>query len=106
MVIDTIGYNGKSLVEPVEGDHATSDAFHLVERWRRVAANNIELSATYYDRKEWGDKPWTGLNMEFVRQNGMQLSESYCSREENKAFRTRGYPAFYSPSEVNPIWKP
>jgi hypothetical protein len=63
-----------------------SDAFHLVERWQRVSRDKIELDATYYDPKAWGDKAWGGLKMEFVIQPGMQIEESYCSPEDNAKF--------------------
>jgi hypothetical protein len=86
LVVDTIGYNGKELIEPVGVGHLMSDAFHLVERWQRVSRDKIELDATYYDPKAWGDKAWGGLKMEFVIQPGMQTEESYCSPEDNAKF--------------------
>jgi hypothetical protein len=64
-----------------------SDAFHLVERWRRVSHDKIELDATYYDPKAWGDKPWGGLRMEFVIQPSMRIEESYCSVQDNARFQ-------------------
>jgi hypothetical protein len=78
LVVDTIGFNGKDMVEPVGVNHLMSDAFHLVEHWRRLSANNIELDVTYYDLKAWGDKSWGGLKKEFILQPNMQLMESYC----------------------------
>jgi hypothetical protein len=86
LVVDTIGYNGKDEIEPVGVRHLMSDSFHLVERWRRVTSEEIELNATYHDPKIWGDKPWGGLHMEFFLQHDMQLEESFCSMEENKKF--------------------
>ena len=41
--------------------HRKSDAFHLVERYRRVDHDHLEISMTYYDPKAWGDKPWPGF---------------------------------------------
>jgi len=78
LVVDTIGFNGKDFVEPVGVDHLMSDAFHLVERWRRLSANNLELDVTYYDPKAWGDKSWGGLKKEFILQPNTQLMEGYC----------------------------
>lgn len=86
LVVDTIGFNGRNLIEPVAVDHTMSDAFHLVERWRRPSRDRIELEATYFDPKVWGDQPWRGLTKTFVRQTGGQLMESYCSPEDNAAF--------------------
>jgi hypothetical protein len=89
LVVDTIGYNGKDMIEPVGVGHLMSDAFHLVERWQRVSREKIKLDATYYDPKAWGDKPWGGLKMEFVIQPNMHIEESYCSPEENVKFEER-----------------
>jgi len=88
-IVDTIGYNGKDMIEPVGVGHLMSDAFRLVERWQRVSRGKIELDATYYDQKAWGDKPWGGLKLEFVIQPGMQIEESYCSPEQNAKFEER-----------------
>ena len=89
LVVDTIGYNGKDMIEPVGVGHLMSDAFHLVERWQRVSRHKIELDATYYDPKAWGDKPWTGLKMEFLLQPSMQIEESYCSIQDNARFEEK-----------------
>jgi hypothetical protein len=86
LVVDTVGFNGKSLVEPVGVDHVMSDAFHLVERWRRLGDNRIELDLAYHDPKAWGARPWGGLTKVFLLQPGMQLMESYCSPDDNAAF--------------------
>ncbi|MGD0965303.1 MAG: hypothetical protein ABSA57_15550 [Candidatus Acidiferrales bacterium] len=89
LIVDTIGYNGKDIIEPVGVGHLMSDAFHLVEQWHRLSGEKIELDATYYDQKVWGDKPWGGLKMEFMIQPNMQIEESYCSPEDNAEFEER-----------------
>jgi hypothetical protein len=89
LVVDTFGYNGKDMIEPVGVGHLMSDAFHLVERWQRVSRDKIELDATYYDPKAWGDKPWGGLKMEFLLQPNMQIEESYCSPQDNARFEEK-----------------
>jgi hypothetical protein len=86
LVIDTIGFNGKSMVEPVGVDHLMSDAFHLVERWRRVSQREIEADVVYYDPKVWGDQSWGGLKKRFVFQPNMRLEENYCISEDNAKF--------------------
>ncbi len=86
LVVDTIGYNGMDMIEPVGVGHLMSDAFHLVERWQRTSYDKITLEATYYDPKAWGDKPWGGLRMEFLLQPNMQIEESYCSAAQNAKF--------------------
>jgi hypothetical protein len=86
LVVDTKGYSGGNLIEPVGVLHRMSDAFHLVEKWQRVSPNQLDLDITYYDEKVWGDKPWGGLHKEFILQPHMELMESPCSPEEDKKF--------------------
>ena len=86
LVVDTISFNGKNMIEPVGVNHLMSDSFHLVERWRRIDKKNMELDLTYYDPKVWGDQPWGGLKKEFILQPGMQLMEEYCNKEDNDKF--------------------
>ena len=99
LIVDTIGYNGKDMIEPVGVGHLMSDAFHLVERWQRVSRGKIELDATYYDQKAWGDKPWGGLKLEFVIQPSMQIEESYCSPQQNAKFEERFMKPAAKPSQ-------
>lgn len=89
LVVDTIGYNGRNPIEPVGVDHRMSPAFHLVERWQRVSANQIELDATYYDAMAWGSQPWVGLKKKFMLQPKMELLQTPCSPESNKKFDDR-----------------
>jgi hypothetical protein len=86
LVVDTIGFNGKSLIEPVGIGHRMSDSFHLVERWQRTAPGKLQVDITYYDPKVWGDKPWGGLKHEFLLQPGMQIMETYCTAEDIARF--------------------
>jgi hypothetical protein len=86
LVVDTVGFNGRNAVEPVGVDHRMSDAFRLVERWRRPSSGRLELELTYFDPKAWGSRPWGGLKKMFLLQPGMQLMEDYCSVEDNAAF--------------------
>ena len=97
LVIDTIGFNGKTEIEPVGVDHVMSDAFHLVERWTRVSPGKMEVDITYYDPKVWGDKPWGGLRKEFVLQPKMQLMEAYCTQADLEQYNERMGNAFATP---------
>ena len=54
LVVDTIGFNGKNLIEPVGVNHVMSNSFHLIEHWSRIGNDTIELKAIYYDSKAWG----------------------------------------------------
>ena len=89
LLIDTIGFNGENLIEPVGVDHRMSPTFHLVERWQRVSANELELNATYYDEMAWGSEPWGGLKKKFVLQPKMELIQTPCSTEANRKFDER-----------------
>ena len=89
LVIDTRGFNGQNLIEPVGVDHRMSPAFHLVERWQRVGANELELDVTYYDEMAWGSKSWGGLKKKFVLQPKLELLHAPCSPEANKKFDER-----------------
>ena len=77
LVIDSIGFNGKQWLD-ING-HPTSDAFHLVERYRLTDATHMELEMTYYDPKAWGDKAWTGWTKSFrLDSKGDSLEENIC----------------------------
>jgi len=92
-VVDTIGLT-QNIIEPVGVKHRMSPVFHLVERWERVSANELDLDATYYDEMAWGSRPWSGLKKKFVLQSKMELHQGTCSPEENKKFDER----FLNPS--------
>jgi hypothetical protein len=89
LVVDTTGYNGQNLIEPVGVDHRMSPAFHLRERWQRVSANELELDVTYYDEMAWGSQSWGRLRKKFILQPKMELLQTPCSPEYNKKFDDR-----------------
>jgi len=99
LVVDTVGFNGKSLIEPVGINHVVSDAFHLVERWRRTGIGTMSLDVTYYDPKVWGDKAWGGLRHEFLLQRNTELMETYCTAEDNARFDEFLKPLFLPPQK-------
>jgi len=94
LVVDTIGYDGQNLIEPVGVNHRMSPAFHLVERWQRVSTNELELDLTYYDEMAWGSEPWGGLKKKLILQPKMKLHQTPCSPEDNRKFDDR----FVNPS--------
>jgi len=89
LVVDTIGYDGRNLIEPVGVNHRMSPAFHMVERWERVSANELKLDVTYYDEMAWGSEPWGGLKKSFILQPRMEFHQTPCSPEDNKKFDDR-----------------
>jgi hypothetical protein len=86
LVIDTIGFNGKTMIEPVGVTHLMSDTFRLTERWRRVSAERVEVELTYADPKVWGNRTWGGLKKSFLLQPHSKLEEAYCSTRDTAAF--------------------
>jgi hypothetical protein len=77
-VVDTIGFNGRLWISENVG-HYSSDAFHLVERYRLTDATHLSLEMTYYDPKAWGDKAWPGWKKEFkLDSKGDSLQENIC----------------------------
>ena len=89
LVVDTIGFNGRGAIEPVGVNHRMSPAFHLIERWQRVSATELQLDLTYYDKIAWGRKSWDGLKKTFILQPKMELYQTPCSPEDNRKFAER-----------------
>ncbi|MGD0907381.1 MAG: hypothetical protein ABSA96_07355 [Candidatus Acidiferrales bacterium] len=81
LVVDTIGFNGKSMISGVVG-HSKSDAFHLVERFTRADHDHLQVDMTYMDPKAWGDKPWTGFHRRYHLVPNEDFIEFICSHGE------------------------
>ena len=89
LVVDTIGFNGRDLISNNLGQRM-SDAFHLVERYRRVDHDHLELDMTYYDPKAWGDKSWPGFKKYFKLQPENQRLEEYiCNQADEGTYDNR-----------------
>ena len=63
LVIDTIGFNGKTWIDTAE--HLSSDALHVVERIRLIDADHLEYEVTFDDPKIYA-KPFKNTRV-FVR---------------------------------------
>lgn len=85
LVVDTVGFNGKEFLDQ-NVDHRMSDAFHLVERFRRISYDVLQIDMTLYDPKAWGDVPWTGWVRNYQFKPSEQLQEFICTTEENSRF--------------------
>jgi hypothetical protein len=88
LVVDTIGYNGKTMVTQNVG-HSKSDAFHLVERFRFLDRDHFVIDMTYYDPKAWGDKAWTGFHRYYHRVKNEDFLEFICSPREYMQYEQR-----------------
>ena len=85
LVVETIGFNGRELIEPV-GSHLMTPAFHLIETWQRPQRDEMTVDLRYYDKNLWGNAAWGGLTKTFRLQAGKQLLENRCTVEDNAAF--------------------
>ena len=80
LVIDTIGFNGKTWLDTAE--HVSSDALHVVERIRFIDVDHLEYEITFNDPKIYA-KPFKNTRV-FVRMRpGDELMEWWCM-ENNK----------------------
>jgi hypothetical protein len=80
-VVDTIGFNDKTWIDQV--GHPHSDALHLVERFRRLDHDTLELRVTFDDPKAY-TKPFTGKRV--FKLSSAPLEETVCSLSEMQSF--------------------
>jgi hypothetical protein len=88
LVVDTIGYNGKTMVSQNVG-HRKSDAFRLVERFQRLDHDHLVIDMTYYDPKAWGDAPWPGFHKYYSLVPKGDFQEFICSPREYQEYDSR-----------------
>jgi hypothetical protein len=88
LVVDTIGYNGKTMLSQNVG-HRKSDAFHLVERFQRIDHDHLVIDMTYYDPKAWGDKAWPGFHKYYTLVPKEDFQEFICSPREYQEYNRR-----------------
>ena len=79
LVVDSIGFNGKTWLDYV--GHPTTDALHVVEKFRRPDYATLEYEATIDDAKAY-TKPWT-TSFKIPFRQGQDLMEYVCN-ENNK----------------------
>ena len=78
LVIDTVGLNGKTWVDP--RGLPTTERLHYVERFRRTDMGHLELELTIDDPGAY-KKPWTMKKVTTLAPKGEELMEYVC--EEN-----------------------
>ena len=71
LVVDTVGINESTWLD--RAGHVHSDALHVVERFRRIDRDNLEIEVTLNDPKAY-TKPWGGKKV-FKRGAGWELME-------------------------------
>jgi hypothetical protein len=82
-VVDTIGFNDK-LWDDSYGN-PRSDATHLIERYRRVNHDTLELQITIDDPKAY-TKPWISPPKLHKLEPGWEIAEWFCVLDEDKAY--------------------
>jgi|ERR1700674_2844317 hypothetical protein len=83
LVVDTIGFNDKSWIDGWGNPH--SDEMHVVERYRRVDHNTLELRMTIDDPKAFTN-PLVGNPKIFSLHPKYELIESLCVPEDESSF--------------------
>jgi hypothetical protein len=71
LVVDTIGLNDKTWIDSIGYPH--SEALHIVERYRRVKHDELDLTFTFDDPKAY-TKPWTATVV-FALKPDWEISE-------------------------------
>jgi len=74
-VVDTIGIDDRTWIDRM--GHPHSDALHLVERFRRVADNTLELELTVDDPKAY-TAPWTARKVFQLRPPSARAGGGAC----------------------------
>jgi len=85
LVVDMVGFNGEFFLADADdkprptssGGWFTSDALHVVERWRLVDADSIEYQATVEDPKVLSG-PWTTMKLISKRSRVTKIGEGMC----------------------------
>lgn len=75
LVVDSKGFNGKLWLD--QSGHPSTDALHVIERFRRVNFGRLEIQVTIDDPKAY-TKPWTTTTSAALRPN-TELIEFICN---------------------------
>lgn len=81
LIIDTIGFNDKTWLDHVGRPH--SDELHLVQRFRRVDHDHLQLDITFDDPKAY-TRPWAGRKI--FKLAHREFIDYSCSYSENLKF--------------------
>ena len=92
LVVDVISFNGEGWLASAQdrptnastGVWLTSDAMHVVERWRRIDADTLEYQARVDDPKTL-TMPWETPTVILKRQAVDRIEEALCRPEDGPA---------------------
>ena len=82
LVIDTIGFNDKTWLD--QAGHPHSDALHVIERFRRLSHDKLELNVTIDDPKAY-TKTFSATKM--YKLSDGPVGETLCAYSEMKQFQ-------------------
>lgn len=82
LVIDTVGLTDRTWLDDHGNRH--SDALHVIERWRRISANELWYEATVDDPKFYTE-PWTTGWVTQLAPSDWEIMEYACT-DNNKDF--------------------
>jgi hypothetical protein len=95
LVVDSVGFNDKTWLDQM--GHPHTEKLHLIERYKRVDANTLELDMTVDDPGAY-TKPWNAHRNFTVSKTGFMRYQQICSvRENQQFFDTLGKPAIQTP---------
>jgi hypothetical protein len=91
LVIDTVGFNDKTWLDQM--GHPHTEQLHLIERYKRVNQNQLELDMTIDDPGAY-TKPWPSHRNFALSTSGFLRYQQICSvRENQQFFDNTGKPA-------------
>ena len=95
LVVDTVGFNDKTWLDQM--GHPHTEQLHLIERYKRVNQNQLELDMTIDDPGAY-TKPWNAHRNFALSVTGFLRYQQICSvRENQKFFDDLGKPAVTTP---------
>ena len=95
LVIDTVGFNDKTWLDQM--GHPHTEQLHLIERYKRVNQNQLELDMTIDDPGAY-TKPWNSHRNFALSTTGFLRYQQICSvRENQQFFDNTGKPAVGAP---------
>jgi hypothetical protein len=92
LVIDTVGFNDKTWLDHVGRPH--SDELHLIERFRRIDHDHLQLDITIDDPVAY-TKTWYGRKI--LTRTDRDFVDHDCSMSENEHFRKRMIDGILAP---------
>ena len=96
LVVDTVGFNDKTWLDQM--GHPHTEQLHLIERYKRVDQNTLELDMTIDDPGAY-TKLWNAHRNFALSKTGFLRYQQICSvRENQQFFDNLGKPAATPPS--------